>query len=541
MASDSRADDLTKRYTGLKSKRAVLETHWQEVTDYMAPWRTDFIRATTPGQKRGQFLLDGTAMLASANLGAGLWGMLTNSAQQWFTLRSQIDELNDDYQVKQWLSDAEAAKRNEFASNGQAFYNKISEFYLDLVIYGTAIFYVEELPGGEILFSNRSLFECVIDENAKEQVDTVIRSFKLTARQALQKWPKDVSEKIRKAAQSEPDKEFDFLHAVLPREDFLPGRFDVKGKPVASLYIEMEERKVVEEKGYRIFPFPVCRWSRIANTPYGAGPGMYALPDAKMLQVMSGTALDAAEMSAKPMILAPDEMGFRGIRQRPGEIIYGGMNAQGQRMYDLMQNGANHGLTETMLERVRIAIREAFHASLLMMVDRANMTATEVIQREQEKMRLLGPHMGRVTTELHDPLMDIVFDIMARNGRFPEPPDVLKQYPDLKVEYVSPMARAQRSSEAMAIDRTLQSITPLIQVNPEVLDNFDIDEMARTYADINGVPAKVMKDPKAVQQSREQRAQAQQAQQSAAVMPEMAGAMKDMALTEKAAAEAQAA
>lgn len=160
MASDSRADDLTKRYTGLKSKRAVLETHWQEVTDYMAPWRTDFIRATTPGQKRGQFLLDGTAMLASANLGAGLWGMLTNSAQQWFTLRSQIDELNDDYQVKQWLSDAEAAKRNEFASNGQAFYNKISEFYLDLVIYGTAIFYVEELPG------EKSSFPTVVYPNA---------------------------------------------------------------------------------------------------------------------------------------------------------------------------------------------------------------------------------------------------------------------------------------------------------------------------------------------------------------------------------------
>lgn len=539
--ADSRADDLTKRYNNLKAARSNFESQWQELTDFMSPWRADFIRKSTPGEKRGQFVLDGTAALAASNLGAGLWGMLTNSAQQWFTLRSQYEELNDDYQVKTWLDQGDRHFRNLFASNGQAFYNKIAEFYFDLTIYGTGVFYIEELPNGQIHFSNRSLAECVIDENAHEKVDTVIRCFTLTARKAVQKWGEAVSDKIRTAAEKEPDKEFHFLHAVLPREDFIPYRMDSKNMQVASLYIEMEERKVVEEKGYRIFPFPVCRWSRVANTPYGVGPGMFALADTRMLQVMTGTFMDAAELSARPMILTPDEMNFRGLRQRPGEIVYGGMSAQGQRMYDFLQPNANHGLTEQVLERVRVAIREAFHASLLLMVDRANMTATEVIQREQEKMRLLGPHMGRITTELHDPLMDIVFDIEARNGRLPEPPDILQDYPDLKVEYVSPMARAQRSGEAMAIDRTLASVMPMLQINPEVADNFNLDEAARTYADINGVPSKLMTDPKVMESNRQQRAQAQQAAQAAESIPAMAGSMKDMALTEKAAAEAQAA
>lgn len=538
--SDSRAEEFVKRYDTLKSGRGLFESMWQETTNYIAPWRTDFIRKSTPGEKRGQSVLDVTATFAADNLSAAIGSTVSNPAQNWFNLRHELDNINDDYQARRWLESSDKKIYNKFSANGQAYYNEMTEFNLDQVLYGTAILYIEELPGGNIFYSVRSLAECVIDHNDQEIIDVCIRSFKFKARQAIVKWDNTVSEDIKKAAEKEPDREFEFLHVAVPRNDYLPRRLDAKGKPYASFYIEKEKRVVLRESGYHFFPYTVGRWNKIPGSPYGVGPGQKTLPEVKMLQAMSSTALTAAEFAARPPILAPDEMGFRGLKLRPGAIVYGGME-NGQRQYDLLQTGANHGLTEEMMKQRREAVREGFHASLLLMVDRNNMTATEVMQRQQENMRLLAPYMARHMAEVEDPNIDKTFDILARNGLLDEPPDILKDYPNLKVEYVSPMARAQRATEAMAIQKTLAELEGFGAVDPSVYQNFNGDKMARAIAEINGVPTEIMRDPKEVEATRQQAAQQEAAAQAAASVPAMAGAGKDMAMAEKASAEAAAA
>jgi hypothetical protein len=273
---------------------------------------------------------------------------------------------------------------------------------------------------------------------------------------------------------------------------------------------------------------------------------MLALPDVKMVNAMAKTTIVAAQKQADPTILAPDENGMKGIRFSPGSIVYGGVDAQGRPMYQPFQAGGPTGLTLELENQRREAIRDAFYATLLLMADRANMTATEWLGRQEEKLRLMGPHIGLVQAEWLDPLVDTAFTFMARasapmwsrgqNGWLPLPPASIAQAPNLKVSFVSPLARAQKASEAASLDRFMQSVTPVAQVKPEVLDNINADEFLRIMAEGTGVPAKVLNDPKLVAQMRQQKQQQAAMQQMAA----MAAPMKDGAAAVKSLAEANA-
>ena len=101
--ADDLAKDIIRRQERLKAGRGVFESHWQEIAELVHPMRADFLGPRTPGEKRSQKIFDGTAGLAAQNLAAGLWGMITNSANEWFALRSVEQHLNDDREVKLWL------------------------------------------------------------------------------------------------------------------------------------------------------------------------------------------------------------------------------------------------------------------------------------------------------------------------------------------------------------------------------------------------------------------------------------------------------
>jgi hypothetical protein len=255
---------------------------------------------------------------------------------------------------------------------------------------------------------------------------------------------------------------------------------------------------------------------------------MLALPDIKMLNAMAKTTIVAAQKAADPPILAPDEMAVRGIRTTPGGIIYGGVDEQGRARYQPFHSGAAIGLGLELEEQRRQAIREAFHWSLLLMVASPNQTATEVLARQEEKLRLMGPHLGRLQSEFLDPLITRLFNTLLRHRRLPPPPESLIGRAGIKVEYVSPAAQAQRASDGTAIVRALQALGPLAAMKPEIFDNIDADATARALAEAFGAPAKLLLDPETVALLREQRQQQQALMQIAAAAKPVAGAVKDL-------------
>ncbi len=541
------ADTIIQRQEGLAAERSLIESQWQEIAELVRPMRADFTvsrggawnttsrdgawntTARMPGEKRLQRVFDGTPGTAADNLAAGLWGMITNSANNWFGLAHPVEELNREESVKLWLDEASRRMRNAFSANGQRFYAKAMELYLDQVSFGTGVFYTDEMPDGSgLFFSCRHLAECYISENAHEKVDTLYRRFLFTARQAYGLWGEAAGENIVKAHDKEPERKFEFIHAVYPRDDYNPRKLlDRRGKAFRSCYVNVEKRCITHESGYFEFPYQVARWSTASRGTYGDSPAMLALPDIKMLNAMSKTTIIAAQKVADPPILTIDERGLRGARTTPGGFIYSGLDKLGNPRYRPLETNANIGLGLEMEQQRRAAIKEAFYGSLLLMVAQPNMTAAEWLGRQEEKLRLMGPHLGRIQSEFLDPLIDRVFALMFRAGKFPAPPEILKRYPEIRVEYVSPLARAQKASEGAAIVRTFEALAPIGQANPDVYDNFDGDQVAQLLADAYGLPPRAVRDPKRVAQLRQQKSQAMQMAALAQAAPGLGKAMKD--------------
>lgn len=534
------AGDLIQRADRLKADRSNFENQWQEIADLMRPGRAEFTREREPGEKRMQKIFDGTPLAAIENFASGMWGMATSSSTDWFSLRHPDDELQKVEAVARWMEDATARMRRIFAANGGRFYTAAHDLYADLAAFGTGFFFCEGRGRRGVFFTCRHLAECYAAENEDEQIDTVFRRFRYTARQAIARWPETVSSNVKNAAEKQPDQKFTFLHAVFPRADYEPRALDKRRMPFRSVYVECDGKAVLSEGGYDELPYQVPRWSTNSRGLYGDAPAFLALPDVKSLNTAVKTGLSAAQKSLDPPILAHDEQRIRGVKTHPGSIIYGAIDAQGRPLIQTLQNGSNWRVEKEVEERMRQAIREAFFFSLMQMAQKPNMTATEVMAMQEEKMRLLGPHLGRLHAEFLDPLVTRVFNIAAREQMLPPLPPELAEAPDFRVEYISPLARAQRTGESQAILRFVQPVAQMIPIAPEIADNIDMDETVRRLADGYSVPTAIMRDPKKVAKLREQRAAAQAQQAMMASMQPMAEAADTMASAEKQSAEAEA-
>jgi hypothetical protein len=233
---------------------------------------------------------------------------------------------------------------------------------------------------------------------------------------------------------------------------------------------------------------------------------MVALPDVKMLNLMSKTIIQAAQKQIDPPLLVPDDGFIMPVRTNPGGLNF--YRAGSRDTITPLQAGANIPIGLSMEEQRRGAIRSAFYVDQLLSGDSPNMTATEVIQRQEERMRVIGPVLGRLMNEMLRPLIDRVFGLMLREEMLALPPENL-QGMDVDIEYVSPLARAQKSSSLNSTIRALEVLMPLSQSLP-VGDHLDPDGLVRHITEALGVPKTTLRSQRDVDETRAQRAAQEQ-------------------------------
>ena len=524
--------DLTKgllsRYEKLEGQRQNWETHWQEVADYMQPRKADVTKQRARGDKRMEQVFDSSPIQAVELLAASLHGMLTNPSTPWFTLRFKDEEIDNEDEAKLWLEASTDAMYTAF--NRSNFQQEIFELYHDLITFGTAAMFIEEDDEDIIKFSTRHINEVFIAENDKGRIDTIYRRFKISARAAMQKFGEAVSSDVQSAFKKDPYKEVEILHAVYPRTDFNPNKKDKKNMPFESVYIEFKNGNELSVSGFREFPFVVPRYLKASNEIYGRSPAMTALPDVKMLNEMCKTTIKAAQKQVDPPLLVPDDGFLLPVRTVPGGLNFYRSGTRDR--IEPLNIGANNPLGLNMEQQRRDSIRAVFYVNQLMMQDGPQMTATEVIQRNEEKMRLLGPVLGRLQSELLKPLIDRVFAILLRNNMLPAAPEFLSGR-DIEIEYVSPLAKAQKSTELQSIMRAVEILGSLANVAP-VFDYINFDNLVKHLADIVGVPQKILKTQSQVNAERQQAAQQQEQMQQMQQLQQVAKAGGDIAPLAKA-------
>ena len=528
MAKTELTKTIMARYDRLKTGRQNWETHWQEVADYMQPRKADVTKTRSRGDKRTELIFDSSPIQAVELLAASLHGMLTNPSTPWFTLRFKDNELDQDDEAKLWLESVTEVMYTAF--NRSNFQQEIFELYHDLITFGTAAMFIEEDQDDLLKFSTRHINEIYITENDKGRIDTVYRKFKITARAAIQQFGLSLSDDAKTKAEKDPFDDVEILHAVYPRQEFDPTKLDRENMPFESVYLEYKNGNELSVGGFKEFPFVVPRYLKASHEIYGRSPAMTALPDVKMLNEMSKTTIKAAQKQVDPPLLVPDDGFLLPVRTVPGGLNFYRSGTRDR--IEPLNIGANNPLGLNMEEQRRNAIREVFYVNQLMLQQGPQMTATEVIQRNEEKMRLLGPVLGRLQSELLKPLIDRTIAILLRNNQFAQAPEFLSGQ-DVEIEYVSPLAKAQKSTELSSITRAIEILGSLANVAP-VFDYINFDALVKHVADLVGVPQKVLKLQSQVNAEREQAAQQQEQMAEMQQLQQVAKAGGDIAPLAKA-------
>jgi hypothetical protein len=499
------------RLKSLKSERRNWDSHWQEIADLIYPKRADFTVERAPGERRMAKIYDSTPIHANELLASGLHGMLTNPATTWASLLMADPKLNKDDAVKKWLRATRDIMFEEINDPEAGFSTAMHEVYMDFGSFCTAVLFIgERQDRSGINFQARSLTESYISENADGLVDTLYRTWKWTVRQALQKWPKEkLSEKTQKLIEKKKfDEKIEILHVIAPRTERDTTRNDTANMPYMSTFIEVKSKHQIRDGGYPEKPFMSPRFAKSSSgETYGRGPGISTLPDVKMLNAMMRTTIKAAQKMVDPTLLVEDDSVIGVLRSVPAGINY---YRRGAAKPEPMKTGGRIDIGEAMMDGVRARIREAFFIDQLQLQQGPQMTATEVLQRTEEKLRLMGPVLGRLQTELLGPMIDRIFAILFRQGKFPEVPEILKTAGKIKIEYESPISRAQKQLEAGGILRTFDIMSIMIQQDPSIMDSFDGDAAFRHIGiDLHGIDPDLFRSDNDVDAIRKQRAEAQ--------------------------------
>jgi hypothetical protein len=525
---------LIRRWGALQTERSSFWAHWQEITTYIMPWNGRYFRQDRDkGRRRANQIYDNTAIRALKTLGAGLMSGATSPARPWFRLGVSDTDIGSSQNVKLWLDDVTTRIHQVFQKSNT--YRALQQVYEELGAFGTGASII--LPDFQNVIHHYPLTagEYAIATDAQGKVCTIYREFEMTVSAMVKEFGLENCSPTVQSLYHQGnalDQWIPIIHAIEPRADRDPSKKDAKNMAWGSYYFESGEGngQMLRESGFKNFPGICPRWSVAGGDIYGNSPGMEALGDVKQLQHEQLRKANAIDFQSNPPLQVPVSMKNNEINRLPGGVTYydGAQASPIKSAFDVQLN-LQYILTD--IQDCRDRIKQSFFSDVFMMLANSTnpqMTATEVAERQEEKMLMMGPVLERINNEALQPLVETTFTLMMDAGMIPPPPPEM-QGQALSIEFIGILAQAQKAIATNSVDRFVESMGTVAQMKPEVLDNFNPDAWASTYSDMMGVDPKLLVDPDQVQQLRQQRAKAQAAQQQAAAMQQTSQTAKNLA------------
>ena len=511
---------LEQRRAALRQDEQVMEPHWRELREYIQPFRGRFAgeqaNQTAPSMAK---IIRAEALRARRTLSAGMLSGLTSPSRQWFKLSVHDVELTRNHDVQMWCD--EVQRRMMAVMAGSSFYHALHSLYDEVSVFGTGVLII--MPDYDEFIKCRTMTAGTyyLGKAQSDRVDSFYRDMQLTAGAIVAEFGEEnCSLSVQRAARDNPDTLFEVRHAIEPDPD-PSARF-----PWRSVYWEptAPTDKILRIGGYNSFPVQTPRWHVIDADVYGYGPGSEVLPDVKALQVMERDRLEGVRKQVAPPVVADVSLKGRGVKTSPNGITYVQSGAVGPMIAPLYSVPLNLADLQLSIQDVVRNINSTLYVDLFLMLqqkDGAQMTAREIVERHEEKMLALGPVLERLEWELLTPAIERIYTIMEDAGKIPEPPEEI-QGQELKIEYVSILAQAQKMMGLKSVEQLVAFAGSLAAVSPEVMDVIDMDAAVREYGDMVGSPQKILRGEKDVQALRAQKAQRamqmQEAQQEAAAV-----------------------
>ncbi len=538
---DSSPTALIKLHQDLRNHAAPMQQLWQEVGRMCLTRKVQSLinaqnkgSTTTESWQPDTRLLNSRAVQANEILSAGIMSAVMPSDQRWFSYKPAPTQRGNDA-LEEWLEACTEIALLEMFVAG--FYPRVHESMEDRCTFGTNILHVDSGVKNALRFRSWDAGTYVIAENEDGECDMVFREREWTARQAQQEFDNLPPEVTQQLSQNKLDEKTKYIHCIFPRN---PGSISEdkgpKGKAFASIYIHESSKMIVKESGFDELPSFASRYRKWSEaSAYGVSPAMIALAEIRGVNYLEMLMSTLAEVTVNPRMILPQ--GFQGVPDlRAGGITFGGLSRD--TFPQEWMTGGRFDVGINLMERKERAIDEAFHRTLFdqfSQMDR-EITATEVRARQAEKLARFSPAFTSLTVEFINPIMERVFMLLYRAGKFPAPPreafvqDALGRPMLLFPQIV----QTNRMAQSMALARqsefaqVFQLLAPLEQMGRPVFDNLDEEEMSRAMIRDAALPTRDLESVKALRDARAQAAQAQQQMEMAQELAKSKPAM-DMA------------
>ena len=495
------AIDINKtldRYNEAVSRRTKYNSDMQEAGFYAWSRAQDMVRNAnhTEALTRTNLVYNDTATKAAYRMTSGIFSYLMPVGVKWFEFVAQLQDLNLDPAMQEWMSVATALTHKEIWRSN--FQREMFITIRSMIVFGTGVISVKRV-GKDIVFKSHHIGFMFFDENDLGEIDTVYRQIFYNTRQAIQAFGKDNLGKsvMRAIAADKMSEMFEFVHVSAPNQDFDPSKIGTRGKKVKSVYINIPDRHVVKEEGFHELPYKVARFSKAPHEVMGVGPAIEYLGEIRMLDRMSKTFIEASEKAVNPPLIVEDDGVVGQPVTGPNGIIY---VRAGAKFPEPLKTGTNVALNAEIIRQQELKVEEAFFNDLFQALSQhRNMTATEVVERVEEKIILISPAITSLQKEIFSPLISRVMNLLIRAGRIPAPPVSF----DFDIVYQGRLALAMSNMQTNAIEATLAKWAPYAQVSP-VFDNVDFDTSFRTSWLNAGAPAEGLKDFDEMQEERQE-------------------------------------
>jgi hypothetical protein len=522
----------------LQDRNSTWLPKWKDQRDFLAPADGQFEGdEQNDGKRRDQKLNNKRPTRSVQIMAAGMASGMASQARDWFVLDVQ-NGVPKTGAVKSWLYVVQQAIRATLAKSN--LYNVLPQVFASQGTYGTGAMSAMPDDKDVVRFHHYPTGTYAMDVSARGVTDTFFREYTMTPRQMAQQFGIDnLSVSVKAMAECGELTRIWVCHLIEPNPDADMKRSDNKSMPFKSTYWEKgcQSPNVLRISGFKSFPIMTPRWDVNGQNVYGTGPGDIALGKSKELQLLEADKMRLIQQIARPATTMPISMRGQASSLVPGGITWLPDNLVGQMARPVYEPPpAAVPVIAAEIAACERAIAEAFYEDLFLLITQSDgtMTAYEVAQRKEEKMLMLGPVVERNNDELFDPLMDQVFSIMLEQSTprwlgilpgeplIPPPPEELRGV-QLKIEYVSILAQAQKAIAVGSIERALQFTGLLVQSGvQDAYDKIDTDVAQASYYEAVGAPPTMIRSDEQVAAIRQQRAEAQaqmeQMQQGAALL-----------------------
>lgn len=511
---EDKLKDIKSRFAQLEENRSRFQERWTEAQKYVAPVQYNWSNLDAIPEIPTRWTSAPSNYLAT--LVSGLVGYSISPNIEWFKLQLENTQLLDLYGVRDWLEDAEEVLIAEYARSN--LYSEIKNVIESAAVIGHGVLFCgENLKEGKLRFIAIRCNEVYLDVNEYGVIDTVFRKYLMTLRNAVEFFGLENLDEVHQEDYKDVGKWNDnitILFAVMPRSDYNESFKNALNKPYAAFYVDLDKNKIILESGYDECPYAVFEWDRIPGLAYSNSPAISALPDIKELNIAKKTSMEICQTSAEPPMRVSDSIRNVSLVPRGFTVIHSPDD-----IIEPIRTGENYPITLNEVEGMKQAVKDWFNVDFFLMLQhkQGKMTATEVEELQGEKSAVLS----NLVISLNETLTKIItrsFNLLAKNGKIPTPPDNLRQYSTgMKIDFIGPLAQAQKKHHTLGgINQALQLAAPILQMFPNSGDFIDGDELMKRALNGQGMPQKVIREDEDVQKLREARELARQQQEAQA-------------------------